>query len=131
MKILNLVLAAFFLLFAFVQINDPDPVLWILIYGIMAVSCILAAFRYYYPGILLAILIAFTAYSLVFVSGVMEWLRSDDRSLLFDDLAKMQHAYIEEAREFLGLLICILVLIMHLVSSRAKKRELSNNIRHF
>lgn len=121
MKVLNLVLAAFFLLFAFVQINDPDPVLWILIYGIMAVACILAAFRYYYPKILLVILIAYIAYSLVFVSGVIEWLRSDNRSLLFDDLAKMQHPYIEEAREFLGLYVCVIVLIMHLVSSRAKQ----------
>lgn len=121
MKVLNLVLAAFFLLFAFVQINDQDPVLWILIYGIMAVACILAAFRYYYPKILLVILIAYVAYSLVFVSGVIEWLRSDNRSLLFDDLAKMQHPYIEETREFLGLYVCVIVLIMHLVSSRAKQ----------
>jgi hypothetical protein len=30
---------------------------------------------------------------------------------LFDDLAKMQFPYVEETREFLGLLISILVLI--------------------
>ena len=33
MRIVNFILAIMFLLFAFVQINDPDPVIWILIYG--------------------------------------------------------------------------------------------------
>lgn len=126
MRVLNLVLAALFLLFAFVQINDPDPVLWILIYGIMAVACVLAAFRYYYPRILAAILTAYAAYSFVFLSGMIEWLRSNDRSLLFDDLAKMQHPYIEEAREFLGLLVCIIVLIIHLISSRENQPRVVN-----
>ncbi|HYI78522.1 MAG TPA: transmembrane 220 family protein, partial [Chryseolinea sp.] len=37
MRIVNFILAVLFLLFAFVQINDPDPVIWILIYGAMAV----------------------------------------------------------------------------------------------
>lgn len=126
MKVLNLVLAAMFLLFAFVQINDPDPVLWILIYGLMAVVCVLAAFKYYYRTVLLAILIAFVAYSFVYLPGVGEWLRTDDKALLFDDLAKMQHPYIEEAREFLGLLICILVIIMHLIVSRSNQRKAVN-----
>lgn len=126
MKVLNLVLAALFLLFAFVQINDPDPVLWILIYGLMAVACILAAFRYYYPTALVVLLVAYVAYSFIFVSGMIEWLRSEDRSLIFDDLAKMQYPYIEESREFMGLLICILVLVMHLFSARTARRSVVN-----
>jgi hypothetical protein len=120
MKVLNLVLAALFLLFAFVQINDPDPALWILIYGIMAVACVLAAFRHYYPKVLVVILVVYAAYSFVYINGVVEWLGSEDKSMLFDDIAKMQYPYIEESREFLGLFICILVLIMHLVSSRTR-----------
>jgi hypothetical protein len=123
MKILNLVLAVLFVVFAFVQINDPDPVIWILIYGAMAVTCILAAFQRYYLAALIILLILFTGYSIVYFDGVREWLRSDDKSMLFDDLAKMQYPYIEEAREFLGLLICILVLIMHLFGARLKRRS--------
>ena len=30
MRIVNFLLAILFLVFAFVQVNDPDPVLWIL-----------------------------------------------------------------------------------------------------
>lgn len=123
MKILNLVLAVLFVVFAFVQINDPDPVVWILIYGAMAVSCVLAAFGYYYSLVQAALLIIFIGYSFVFSSGVLEWLRSEDKSMLFDDIAKMQYPYIEESREFLGLLICVLVLIMHLVRARQQRRK--------
>ena len=118
MKVLNLLLAALFLLFAFVQINDPDPALWILIYGLMGVACILAAFGRYYPKIISILLIIYLAYSFFYISGVVEWLGSEDKSLLFDDIAKMQYPYIEESREFLGLFICIIVLIMHLLSWR-------------
>ena len=125
MKVLNLVLAELFVLFAFVQINDPDPVLWILIYGIMAIACILAAFRYYYPVAILALLVLFLGYSITYFPGVIDWLKSNDRSLLFDDLAKMQYPYIEESREFLGLLICVAVLLMHWISYRKVRKAYS------
>lgn len=121
MKLLNLLLAAMFLLFAFVQINDPDPALWILIYGLMAVACVLAAFRHYYPGAISVLLIIFLAYSFFYLPGVIEWLNSEEKSLLFDDIAKMQHPYIEESREFLGLFICIAVLVMHLLTWRSRR----------
>lgn len=123
MKILNLFLAVMFLLFAFVQINDPDPVLWILIYGLMAVACVLAAFNYYFPKILLVLLVVYVGYSFVYYAGVMEWLRSDDKSMLFDNIAKMQYPYIEESREFLGLFICMLVLVMHLMTARHLRKR--------
>ena len=115
MKIFNFLLAVLFVLFAFVQINDPDPVIWILIYGAMAVICVLAMFAFYPRKFLIGLVVLFVLYSLVFVSGVIEWLKQDNKAALFDDVAKMQHLYIEEAREFLGLLICIAVLVFQLV----------------
>ena len=122
MKIVNIVLAAMFLLFAFVQINDPDPVLWILIYGSMAVFCVLAAFRYYYKAPMIILFIALAAYSMMLIHGVREWMAQPDRSILFDDIAKMQHPYVEEAREFLGIMICEIVLIIQLLRARAYKK---------
>jgi hypothetical protein len=122
MKVVNLILAVMFLLFAFVQINDPDPVLWILIYGAMAVICILAAFRSYYSIVMIILAIALAAYSTILIPGVKEWLSQPDRSMLFDDVAKMQHLYVEEAREFLGLMICEAVLVMQLIRAKAYKK---------
>jgi hypothetical protein len=109
-----------FLIFAFVQINDPDPVKWILIYGVMAVMCILAIFEFYPGKAIVGLLVIFILYSFAYVPGVIEWLTKDNKALLFDDIAKMQYPYIEEAREFLGLWICIGVLIFHLASAKKK-----------
>jgi hypothetical protein len=122
MKVVNIILAVMFLLFAFVQINDPDPVLWILIYGSMAVICVLAAFKIYSRIACIILLVGFTAYCFILYPGFQEWMRQEDRSVLFDDIAKMDHLYIEESREFLGLIICIAVLVMQLFrAGRAKK----------
>lgn len=121
MKVVNFLLAVMFLIFAFVQVNDPDPLIWILIYGAMAVVCVMAMFTYYPFRILVALLVAYLAYSAFYFDGVSEWIRQDNKADLFDDLAKMEHWYIEEAREFLGLFICIIVLLFYLVQSRKRR----------
>jgi Transmembrane family 220, helix len=118
MRIVNFVLAAMFLVFAFVQVNDPDPVIWILIYGIMAIFSIMAIFEFYPKKFLIGVLILFVLYSFVYIPGLQEWLRQGNKSALFDNVAKMEHLYIEESREFLGLLICIIVLVFYLVRQR-------------
>lgn len=120
MKIINFVLALIFLLFAFVQINDPDPILWILIYGNMAVLSVLAMFKMRFIYWLGASIVLYSIYAALLVNGAWEWLQSPDRSLLFDDIAKMQYPYIEETREFLGLIICITAAVFHLLSNRKK-----------
>lgn len=118
MRIFNFIFAAMFLVFAFVQVNDPDPVIWILIYGTMAVLSIMAIFEYYQRKFLIGLLVLFIAYSFVYIPGIAEWLRHDNKADLFDDVAKMEHLYIEESREFLGLVICIGVLVFYLYRSR-------------
>lgn len=109
-KVANFILVVMFLWFSELQLNDPDPIIWILIYGSMAVVCVMAAFSYYVRWLMIAQVIGYVVYCMILVPGLREWLNSPDRSLLFDDLAKMQHVYIEEAREFLGLVICLVVL---------------------
>jgi hypothetical protein len=121
MKILNFVLTIMFLAFAFVQINDPDPLLWIAIYGSMAVVCILAIFKYYIKPLLWLLIAGFIIYMVILYPGLKEWLAQPDRSILFDDVLKMQYPYIEESREFLGLLICVAVAVMQLVLARKGK----------
>jgi hypothetical protein len=117
MKIINFLLALMFLAFAFVQVNDPDPLIWILIYGNMAVLCILAMFRMRFKIWLVASGVFYLIYASFLFPGALEWFQSPDKSLLFDDLAKMQNLYIEETREFLGLVICMVVLFFHLIKA--------------
>lgn len=123
MRIVNFILAVMFLTFAFVQVNDPDPVIWILIYGAMAVLSIMAIFEFYPKKFLIGLLVLYGIYSLVYIPGVLEWLKQDNKALLFDDIAKMQHPYIEESREFLGLIICISVLVFYLVRSGSSRKS--------
>ena len=121
MKIVNILLAGMFLAFSYLQFNDPDPVVWILIYGAMAVECMMAAFKFYVRPLLGILVIGYIVYCIILWPGVMDWLNSPDRSLLFDDLVKMQFPYIEETREFLGLLICLSVLGLHWFKSSDKR----------
>ncbi len=118
MKIFNIVFAIIFLLFAYVQVNDPDPFLWILIYGSMAVVCSLAVFNKYYRIVYIVLLILFVGFSTIYIPSVGVWLQQDDLTALFDEVAKMEHLYIEETREFLGLMICVGVLVFYLIRSR-------------
>lgn len=123
MKILKIFLAVLFLLFALVQINDPDPLLWILVYGAMMVVSIMAFYNRYPTGIMIIMAAGYLIMTVLYFDGFATWLTSPNRALLFDDLAKMQYPYIEEAREFLGLLICIAVLVFYFALS---KRRVAN-----
>ena len=118
MRIINSLLALMFMAFAFVQVNDPDPILWIIIYGAMAAVSVMAIFEFYIPMLMWALAVGYLVYLIFLFPGVTDWWNSSDRSLLFDDIAKMQYPYIEEAREFLGLVICQLVLALYLFRSR-------------
>lgn len=84
----------------------------------MAVLAVMAMFNYFVPKVLIVLLVIYAAYSMVFIDGVIEWFRQDDKAVIFDDVAKMRAPFIEYSREFLGLWICNVVLIFYLIKSR-------------
>lgn len=110
-----------FLAFAALQVNDPDPILWILIYGVMAVVSVMAIFDYYNRWLMAGLGAVFLVYMIILFPGVAEWFRQPDKSVLFDDVLKMEFPYIEESREFLGLLINQVVLALGLFRSFRRK----------
>jgi hypothetical protein len=113
MKIASSILGLMFLTFALVQINDPDPLLWIAIYGAMVTLSVMAFFNKYSKVLMIGLAIGYCIYAALLLTSAITWLQSADRSLLFDDIAKMQFPYIEETREFLGLAICIITLMVY------------------
>lgn len=122
MKALHIFLALLFLAFTVVQFNDPDPLLWIAIYGAMVAVCVMAALNKFYPKVMMVLGGLYLIYCGFLWSGVSQWFASDDKAMLFDDIAKMQYPYIEESREFLGLAICVMVLGIYIgISTRGKK----------
>jgi len=120
MKILHAFLALMFVAFAALQLNDPDPYLWIPIYIVMVVVCALAYLGKFYPKIMILLTVVYALLCVYYFPGVNEWLHLEDKSQLFDNIAKMEHPFIEESREFLGLLINISVLVFYLVISRKR-----------
>jgi len=120
MKIVKIFFAVLFLLFVIVQFNDPDPLLWILVYGSMVFLSVMSIYHRYPTRFMVVMAAGFLILSVLYFDGFNDWLKSPDRSLLFDDLAKMQFQYIEEAREFLGLLICLAVLIFYFYLSKRR-----------
>jgi len=122
MKILNIIFAVLFLGFAALQYNDPDPLVWISIYMAMVVVCVLAVKQRHYKFLSIALVLVYVGYATLLSPSVLIWWQSVDRSQLFDEFAKMQFLYIEETREFLGLMICLAVLaIDYLYFEKIKK----------
>ena len=86
-SIINLVVAVFFALFAIVQYNDPDPLLWMIVYSLAALACVLYHLKRLPPeaaagyGVLVLLLGLYLAYQVI-----------SQRQFFFD----------EEGREMMG-----------------------------
>lgn len=124
MRILNFILAVVFLLFAFVQVNDPDAALWILIYGYVSVTSVFGVFKFYPRRALALAIIACIIYLVILLPGVLAWLKEDDKTIFFDQMQD-DKPYIEESREFFGLLLAIIALVFHLIMGIRQKRTQS------
>ena len=98
-----------FAVFAFYQANDPDSMVWILIYAAAALLSILVFLGKISKPVLWVALIAFLA------GAVMLWPSSYEGLTLENGYTPA----IEEARESLGLLIGALSMGWHLLVSRA------------
>lgn len=122
MKIINIVLTLLFALFAFFQLNDPDSLSWVILYGYVAVISGMAIFRRYNLALILPGVAIFAVYFVYLLPSVFEFLSSGEDLMNRMDEGKM---YIEQTREAGGLLIGLLVLIFHL-SVRKKNARVRN-----
>ena len=125
MKIFNIIWAILFVLFAALQYNDPDPYIWIPIYMYAAVLCWLAFKGKYYPNAYLIGMVIYAIYAVYLIftpDGVIDGIQKHDA----EGITKTMHAetpWIEDAREFLGLLILIVVLLIDLIYAKRKGRK--------
>ncbi|MEQ9440759.1 MAG: transmembrane 220 family protein [Cyclobacteriaceae bacterium] len=108
-KIVNILLALLFALFAFFQRNDPDPIHWILLYGYVSVMAGLAAFNRYYKPLLLLGIAIFIAFFLYLTPGIIDWFAHDDG--LVNVQMSDAKPWIEQTREAFGLLIGLAALV--------------------
>ncbi len=104
-----LVPAAIFTVFAYLQLNDPDPVHWTLGYLAVAVSFVLTAFGRCPPWWRWAVTAVFGAWLLLASPGIVHWVQQDYPDITGEMKASMP--VIEDAREFLGLLIAFCAML--------------------
>jgi Transmembrane family 220, helix len=107
LTILNVVFCLAFVVFAWLNLNDIDPWLWVPIYLSAAVCCGLAAFGLYYTYVYLALMAFYLVYAAILFfgnDGVYDWIVKHKRPSLVETM-QADKPYIEKTREFFGLLI--------------------------
>jgi len=121
-KVFNLIFCLLFLFSAGLQYNDPDPYIWIPIYLYGAVLCWLAFRNQFYPKLYLLGVIIYVAYAtyLFFArDGVLDWIQKHNAENIAGSM-KATKPWIEETREFFGLLILIVVLLINYFYSKKR-----------
>lgn len=101
-KTISIIFGLLFLLFAAVQYNDPDPEVWVPIYGLAAIACFMA-----YGGVRRWWFFVGMAVMYV-VAAAYQWPPVFE-GFLFSEVG-MRSMNIEMAREAGGLAICAVIM---------------------
>ena len=127
MKYINILFICLFIIAAALQYNDPDPWLWMPIYLYAAFLCFLAVKKRYKRTLYfigLAFYGCYAIYLLIDKTGVLTWANEHQAESIVHSM-KAAKPWIEETREFFGLLIVIVVLIANMIWLSAKKHKLA------
>lgn len=117
-KNVNYILFAVFVIFAFLQLNDPDGILWFTIYFIVSGVCLLNNFINISRIILILIGVLLLAYSAFHFSLFIEYLQTDNKEEIFGEMV-YEKPYLEGSREFLGLLIAAFGILYQLKKTKS------------
>jgi len=109
MKIVNLILAVLFLLFAVVQLNDPDWEFWTALYLSVALIYGFAAFGRSNRWIILLVMAACVYELSTLITPFLQWIKDGMPSIA--ESMKASTPYVELVREFLGAAIAFVALI--------------------
>jgi Transmembrane family 220, helix len=123
MKIFNLFFCIIFIFFAALQYNDPDPYVWMPIYLYSAVLCWMFFRGNYHPRAYLigmAVYFAYALYLFFTSDGVLDWFNKHDARNIAGSM-KADKPWIEQTREFFGLVILIAVLFINYIYAKRKR----------
>lgn len=114
-KFVFLLLAVFFVGFAYVNLNDPDPFKWVAAYASTAILFAFAAFGRADRRIVGSLALSFFLWMCTLLPGMVDWVSVGLPSITDEMQATAPH--IEVVREFLGLLIAVLALAVLLFAT--------------
>jgi hypothetical protein len=120
MRVLNIVFIIVFVISAALQYNDPDPYIWIPLYLFGAWLCYNGIRKNYKPWLYILALFIYVNYALFLFfdrNGVLSWLKDHDAENIVQTM-KAAKPWIEETREFGGLLILIVASVVNIIYLR-------------
>ena len=117
MRIFSYSLGIIFTLFALVQFNDPDFLIWVVAYLLTATIAFVFPHRKINSYFLLGIAIIYLIIAItLFPPSIREWISAEEEASSLG----MKLPGIEEARESMGLFICFLTTIFYWFKSRQR-----------
>lgn len=129
MKYFNLLFILLFVVSAFLQLDDQDSLLWAAIYLSGAVLCTLSIFKKGSVLLFSIALLTYLTYAVVLFfipDGVWTWV-SDHGAENIAQGMKVTKPWIENTREFFGLIILAAVTALNLIQQRKKLKSKRSN----
>ncbi len=113
MTILRWILALIAALFAGLQYNDPDPLVWVGLYGAAALALALAALGRPVPALAWCVVGAGLVLVAISLPGLRQYLANTDGVTVSDAMSN-RYPYIEATRELGGAALAIVMALLAL-----------------
>ena len=110
--VIHLITASLLIVMAYLQLNDPDPIMWVIFYIGAAGPAVLRLWGHtnlWLNGLILAFGLVLLGYTL---EGFGNYLEHMETESLTRDMSP-EKPYIEEAREFLGTLFAVVIVAIY------------------
>ena len=121
MRITHLIVAIIFIAFGIVQLNDPDPYLWVVVYLGVAACAIGYYFKRYLKWLALVGLVGCLIGVIMISPDFISWLGDGMPSIV--NSMKAETPYIELVREFLGFLIAAIAYGIYFAKIRTEQNS--------
>lgn len=107
-KIVDAFLVIILVAFAWLQLNDPDALYWIAVYGVAAVVVFLGLIDKQTRSSLIFIVLIYAVLTLYYSPAFFSWIFKYHAANIAASMST-DKLYIEETREFFGVLICLVI----------------------
>ena len=119
-KVIDLIIGILFIYFAYLQLNDPDSVYWILIYSVVILLSMLSLFGLLKP-LYTKLVSGFFLFLLILkINLLTSWL--DAGQPAFIDYEPTDVQVVENIREYMGLIISFIVSTYYLILTLKKPK---------
>lgn len=117
---LHLIVSGLFFLFAAMQYNDPDFYIWVPIYMLVGVVVFFYGRGIYNPRVFQVLTALYVLGMFFYYPDVVSWMQEGTPSIAGS--MKAESPFIEFVREFFGLGICALILLVYSFLSVKRRR---------